>query len=105
MRMNHVGAEVTRGLLGRPCKRGQVDRQHEPADATRAADQATAIRQALDEGGAIAEPVHLDARDCVDRRQTLVMRRQHRDVEPGFLFCVCEVKEERRDVISGIARE
>jgi hypothetical protein len=33
------------------------------------------------------------------------MRRQHRDVQPCFLFCVGEVKQERRDVIPGVARE
>ena len=105
MRVNHVGAEVARSFLGGARERGQVDRQHESADATRAADQTAAIRQPLDERGAVTEPVHLDACDRVDRRQTLVMRRQHRDVQPCFLFCVGQIKEERRNVISRVTRE
>lgn len=49
--------------------------------------------------------MHLDPGHGVDRWQSAIVRRQHRDVDACFLFCVGKVKEKGRDVVPRITRE
>jgi len=86
--MNDVGPEITRCLFGRLRKRGEKGWQHHAAESSRTSEQTAAIGQLLHHLQAIAESVHLDTGHRVDGRQAGIVRRQHRDVHAGFLFCV-----------------